>query len=537
MSPIPEQVVNGMITVIANNPQLAPTDDTQIRFGNDAITFSLKELGYTIDNGKLTKVADPILMGAWFINHGKLKTDLGDHAFKAPFVYADDVRVEESQKKASTSTQTQITSNGQTISKQSPVKATPEKNQGTTNQPVIAEPATPENLAKYGLTIPANQKLMKGQAWGIITNKQGKKVVLQAPKDKVAGVFSTTRGKGQLNASNAKQWLVDTLGIDPDNVILTNAMFMTGQNEKAYGIMRIAVNAITKEFMPQIGLSLQSGEGVQYHEAFHYVSLLLLNDNQRRAVYQEYVNTHSEARNYTEQEVEEALAEEFKNYMINEKNPSLRYKIVKFFKNVRDYVKALFGKPNFPRQLFKAIKQGQFKGTTVSNTIAKEFYANHPYGVTYYIPGLTTEQINNMPNIFDSDTFYNVANSLTSTALSMYSIRSIDDVHNLDINGMFDTIQDRLDAGWVADENVALVQDVLNNKDIFRRNILNRLNQLGIKEVDKVESEEDGRLETETGDNPDNSWDKNQGDISKKIISPLEQNCSSIQYLSTNMYL
>lgn len=516
MSPIPEQVVNGMITVIANNPQLAPTDDTQIRFGNDAITFSLKELGYTIDNGKLTKVADPILMGAWFINHGKLKTDLGDHAFKAPFVYADDVRVEESQKKASTSTQTQITSNGQTISKQSPVKATPEKNQGTTNQPVIAEPATPENLAKYGLTIPANQKLMKGQAWGIITNKQGKKVVLQAPKDKVAGVFSTTRGKGQLNASNAKQWLVDTLGIDPDNVILTNAMFMTGQNEKAYGIMRIAVNAITKEFMPQIGLSLQSGEGVQYHEAFHYVSLLLLNDNQRRAVYQEYVNTHSEARNYTEQEVEEALAEEFKNYMINDKNPSLRYKIVKFFKNVRDYVKALFGKPNFPRQLFKAIKQGQFKDTTVSNTIAKEFYANHPYGVTYYIPGLTTEQINNMPNIFDSDTFYNVANSLTSTALSMYSIRSIDDVHNLDINGMFDTIQDRLDAGWVADENVALVQDVLNNKDIFRRNILNRLNQLGIKEVDKVESEEDGRLETETGDNPDNSWDKNQGDISKK---------------------
>nr|DAW32003.1 MAG TPA: hypothetical protein [Caudoviricetes sp.] len=77
--------------------------------------------------------------------------------------------------------------------------------------------------------------------------------------------------------------------------------------------------------------------------------------------------------------------------MINDKNPSLRYKIVKFFKNVRDYVKALFGKPNFPRQLFKAIKQGQFKDTTVSNTIAKEFYANHPYGVTYYIPGLTTE--------------------------------------------------------------------------------------------------------------------------------------------------
>jgi len=82
---------------------------------------------------------------------------------------------------------------------------------------------------------------------------------------------------------------------------VTNAIFATGSNEKAYGIMRMVVNAITQEIMPQIGLSLQSGEGVEYHEAFHYVSLLLLNEAQRRAVYQEYVNTHSEARDYTEQ--------------------------------------------------------------------------------------------------------------------------------------------------------------------------------------------------------------------------------------------
>ena len=45
---------------------------------------------------------------------------------------------------------------------------------------------------------------------------------------------------------------------------------------------------------------------------------------------------------------------------------------------------------------------------------------------------------------------------------------------------------------------------------------MSRLNQLGIKEVDKQQTEEDNRLDTETGDNPDNTWDKNQGDISKK---------------------
>ncbi len=51
---------------------------------------------YIEKNGKLVKVNEPILMAAWFINHGKIKTDLGDHAFKAPFVYADDVKVVES---------------------------------------------------------------------------------------------------------------------------------------------------------------------------------------------------------------------------------------------------------------------------------------------------------------------------------------------------------------------------------------------------------------------------------------------------------
>jgi hypothetical protein len=85
-----------MIRVITNHPELASNDDTQIRFGNDAITFSLRELGYSKYNGKLVKVNEPILMAAWFINHGKIKTDLGDHAFKAPFVYADDVKVVES---------------------------------------------------------------------------------------------------------------------------------------------------------------------------------------------------------------------------------------------------------------------------------------------------------------------------------------------------------------------------------------------------------------------------------------------------------
>jgi hypothetical protein len=121
-----------------------------------------------------------------------------------------------------------------------------------------------------------------------------------------------------------------------------------------------------------------------------------------------------------------------------------------------------------------------------------------------------------MPNILDADTYYKMVSSLVSTSLSMYSIRSIEDVRKLNIDGMFDTIQTQLDSGWITEENTPLVEDVVTNKDIFKKNILARLEQLGIREVEKVETEENTRLETETGDKPDNTWDKNQGEASKK---------------------
>lgn len=521
---VPQKLVDTMIGIIEKNPQLAPTEDTPIRFASDDITFTLRELGYTLENGKPVPVKreglNKPIMASWFINHKKLKTDLGDHAFSAPFVYADDVKIDTYQQPEVKDTRTAVTSTGQEISQQKPAEIKSSEDNKVTpgkRQPVIAEPATPENLEKYGLTIPTNQKLMSSKyGWGIITGKDGNKKVTQAPKQFIAGVYSSVKGEGKIDPEAARNWLVNTLGIDPTNVIVTNAALRTASDNKVYGVMRVAINRIAQELMPQIVLSKEAGDGVQYHEAFHYVSLLMLNDYQRNQIYQEYIKTHSGTENMTRQEVEEALAEEFKSYMLNEEKPTLRYKLVKFFKNIRDYVKAFFGKPNLKGRLFRAIRSGEFANYTVPEGVKEQFYSKYDEGVFYYIPGLTMEQVKNMPNILDADTYYNVVSSLVSTALTMYNIRSIEDVRNLNVDGMFESIQEQLESGWITEENIPLVEDVINNKDIFRKNILARLNQLGIREVEKVEVEEDSRLDAETGDRPDNTWDKNQGETTKK---------------------
>ena len=144
----------------------------------------------------------------------------------------------------------------------------------------MAEPATAENLAKYGLTIPTDQQLLKGRVWGI-AEIRGQHKVVQAPKQYVTGVFSIVQGTGKVDFSKAKQWLTETLGIDPDNVIAVNAAMRMHSDMQVFGVMNVAVDTIHNMFNPRITLSTTAGKGIEFHEGFHYVSLLLLDPQMR----------------------------------------------------------------------------------------------------------------------------------------------------------------------------------------------------------------------------------------------------------------
>nr|DAF01092.1 MAG TPA: hypothetical protein [Caudoviricetes sp.] len=61
--------------------------------------------------------------------------------------------------------------------------------------------------------------------------------------------------------------------------------------------------------------------------------------------------------------------------------------------------------------------------------------------MSYYIPGLSKEEEAKLPHITDPDVFYHAINSLTSGALSIFNIRTIEDVHNLNTSLLFDRLQ------------------------------------------------------------------------------------------------
>lgn len=91
MQPISDNIVNAAIEYMDRY------NTDYYRVANcDELTFTMQDLNLVRGaDGKVVRNGDTPILMSWMINHQILKTDVGDHAFKDPFVYADDAAVAE----------------------------------------------------------------------------------------------------------------------------------------------------------------------------------------------------------------------------------------------------------------------------------------------------------------------------------------------------------------------------------------------------------------------------------------------------------
>lgn len=400
---------------------------------------------------------------------------------------------------------------------------------GETNfVPNTRETATTELLKQdkaltYDETIAAG--LTPKQGYTYVRKADGKYVILPNNSRVLQkmlgnkGVFSTVRGEGSLDIVAAKKWLHDTLGIDPDDVMVTNAAMRAINTPSAYGLLQSVFDRIHDEFVARVVLSTKGGAGVEYHEAWHYVSLLLLTPAQRDQIYSDYVKRNPEYSNSTKQEIEEQLAEEFKAYMLKEVNPTWTYRIKKFFKAMWDLVVAFAGKElSLQNQVFNQIRKGNFKNAQLDQDTLEEFNKKYDVGIGYYAPGISNKEQENMPHIANANTLYNIVETLSNTALSILNIRSMEDIQNLKLDDVFDNIQYLYDAGEYDynESKKQMVHDVLSNKSLFAKQIRAYLQELGIRAIEREEAEIAEKEAKDSGDTYDNVWDRASYEISKK---------------------
>ncbi len=519
--PIPDSIVETAIEYMNEYK----TDYYRVLNCDDLI-FTMQDLGLTKnDKGEVVRAHEeaPILM-SWMINHQVIKTSVGEQAFKDPFIYADGAQ------EVGDPTPVTPTITGPTTTE------TPRKDnvpaESTQDTEVKQEAITPASKpSSKDKLLSKDEVLSMGLTpkprWEYILKEDGTTVMLPshnpivAKLKKSSGLYSTTKGRGKFDEQKARKWLKDKLGLDIDNVFVTGAVMRMADAPEVYGLMKVSFNRIFKEFNPQIVLSEQAGQGIEYHEAFHYVSQLILSEEQRNQVYSDYIKAHPEYKGYTKDQMEEVLAEEFRTYMINESNISPIYRMKKFFKALWNLVTSFRNRPlNAQQTLFQAIRSGKFRNSKpfIGQEILSEFAKRHPEGMYYYAPGISDVQQKSTPHITNASTMYNIIESLSSTALATLNIRTMDDIRNLKLDDVFNIIQYNYDYG-VYDENPTnkqIVEDVLKNKEIFAKQIRAFLQELGIKSIEKEETEVAEQMSKDTGDIYDNIWDRNSYEISKK---------------------
>lgn len=481
--------------------------------GLEQLAFTREDLGIGTDKG-------PVSLLTWLINTGKIETDLGDTIYRAPFIYTDGVAVPQV-------TETELAS----ASKQQPVQKSAQKKVEETNnkqvkldnKPIsttgIEYVSTNENWSEEQIKdwMKANspQYKYKTGKWQVI-RRNGKLQAAQRLAKR--GLTSQVKGEGKLNVDEARQWLQDKLGIDKSDVVTSEAVFRMANAPQVYGALKVCMDRLSGDIAARIFLSEQSGQGVEFHEGFHYVSQLLINDKLREQVYQDYVKQYPYLRDASKQEVEEALAEEFRQYMLNETRPSIAYRVKKLFNTILK-VLGITRNGDLVRTLFNKIRKGEFSKYKPSKSTLEDFEKRFGGTLYYYVPGVEDKELKKIASIADATTFYAVVDSLNATVMDTFNISSIEDLQSLPkkINDMFDDIlTTNLELGMYDESQEQLIKDVINNKEVFKKQIDDYLRNFSIIKKNTEESEEQEREERELGDNPDNTWDKESYTISKK---------------------
>lgn len=160
----------------------------------------------------------------------------------------------------------------------------------------------------------------------------------------------------QLNIEEEKQWLTDNLPQIPVETLSTTTDIAKKFGVEAHGIFTNAVIYLAENGM----------EGTAYHEAFHAVFNLYIPEKERVAILEQYAADNADLRTANTSKIEEKMAEDFREYMINEGTSKVPNIVSKFFKDLLLWIKNKFGLFTV-NDLFYQIKTGKFANSPVKN--------------------------------------------------------------------------------------------------------------------------------------------------------------------------
>lgn len=272
------------------------------------------------------------------------------------------------------------------------------------------------------------------------------------------------------------QWFRNKLGLPEDSLHIVEDAIALGGNEYAMGLVRKDSTILWKG----------AERGTLYHEAFHRVSLLTISPKERKKIYEFYRNRTGFVG--SDKQVEEALAEDFRQYMLNKVDPELNL-LKRAWKAIKNFIsKWVWRTDTSIDNIFNRIASGYYNRSKQNSDAVNEFLAAYKgAGAPFKIRNHKFKNITNTQ-------FKETVNSLVGALFTLNNIRLRDDLQNLNYGVLKAALKPDITAklvekGTITKEQGEVRDEIYNTFDtVFKPEIINKLNEYQIRAVDKQEN-------------------------------------------------
>lgn len=416
----------------------------------NVLEFTNKDFGITKDSNGNKQVdsshPNGISVLGWYIKQGILLTDIADTLQDAN-IYIDDVML--------------VDKTAQRKIEQSQQKVQEETKRGSITLPDETGKQTTIDL---------------DEIFSILDGKGRKGPNMEVTEKEVSELAINSQNK--MNPEQAKEWMQSTLGITPE--IVSSVIDVTEAGN-------IVVGRVTED---SIKISEQAPEGVQYHEAWHRVSQLLIDPKHRNRIYKKYRD-----QGLTDKQIDEKLADQFKDFMLNESG-NYRFDTKNWFRRIYDFIKLWIRTGQYGlAKIYSAINRGKYYGLKPSaENVARfrEIYKGE--GANMEVSGYKFKHIQTVKQLND------IINSLTY-AFFQVSFTDGKTINYSDLSKeapKFDRLKLILQAQAYKYPSDVINEVVEKFDSIILPMLTVKLKQLGIRAVDRNENDTISNIEEGT---------------------------------------
>ena len=387
---------------------------------------------------------------------GIIRSDLDDQLFKDSFAYAEDVqkiprKINNPEVKEAVENKASSLPN---------IPSTPEPQTEVTEDVTTSEVTTKDDSYIKEIT---NDGEIDPLSLGIDED-------FDVPFRKVAGNISEVVTPEEI------QWFRNKLGLPEDSLHIVEDAIALGGNEYAMGLVRKDSTILWKG----------AERGTLYHEAFHRISLLTISPKERKKIYEFYRNRTGFVG--SDKQVEEALAEDFRQYMLNKVDPELNL-LKRAWKAIKNFIsKWVWRTDTSIDNIFNRIDSGYYNRSKQDSAAVNEFLAAYKgAGAPFKVRGHKFKNINNTQ-------FKETVNSLVGALFTLNNVRLRDDLQNLNYGVLKAALKPDITAklvekGTITKEQGEVRDEIYNTFDtVFKPEIINKLNEYQIRAVDKQEN-------------------------------------------------